>query len=128
MKAAYVDTSALVAVAFGERESSRLTRTLRTFDRLYSATLLEAEFLAAAEREGLRREAAPLLRPIRWVYPDARLTAELEAVLDVGYLRGADLHHLATALRLFPEPGEAAFLTLDERQAELAGKLGFRLA
>ena len=47
------------------------------------------------------------------------------AVFEAGYLRGADAWHLATALYLTPDPGELTFLTLDERQGDIASKLGF---
>ena len=43
MKVAYVDTSCLVAVTFGESGGVALTRRLRSFDELVSANLLEAE-------------------------------------------------------------------------------------
>ena len=46
-------------------------------------------------------------------------------VLDIGYARGADLWHLATALHVAREPQDMAFITLDDRQQNLAGRLGF---
>ena len=42
-------------------------------------------------------------------------------------LRGADLWHVATALYIFDEPSEVTFLTLDRRQGEVAGALGFQV-
>jgi predicted nucleic acid-binding protein len=126
MRVAYVDTSVLAAIAFGEPEGAKLGARARALDRLYSSTLLEAEFLAAARREDLPiAKARSLLAPIRWIYPDRRLTSELETVLERGYVRGADLHHLATALFLFPNPPQATFLSLDVRQTQVAGDLGF---
>ncbi len=127
MRVGYFDTSVLVAIAFDEPGADRVVDAVRTLDVALSATLLESEFLAAAQREGLRREAKRLLGPIRWVFPERRLTRELEAVLDTGYLRGADLHHIATALYLFPKPGEAYFVTLDQRQEHAARQLGFQV-
>jgi hypothetical protein len=47
-------------------------------------------------------------------------------VLDAGYLRGADCWHVATALYVSPEPSRLSFLTLDERQRDVARTLGFR--
>jgi hypothetical protein len=46
-------------------------------------------------------------------------------VLEHGYLRGADLWHLACALFVVDEPDMLTFLTLDTRQQEVAAALGF---
>jgi hypothetical protein len=46
-------------------------------------------------------------------------------VLRVGYRRGADSWHLATALYLAPDPVAISFLTLDEPQLRVARALGF---
>jgi len=126
LKVAYIDTSYLVAIAFEEQDSHRLVQRVHSMDAVYSSILLEAEFLAAAEREGLRAEASPLLEGICWAHPDRRLTKEIDEILSHGYLRGADLHHLATARYLFPDPGPVEFLTVDRRQMEIARALGFR--
>ncbi len=127
MRVGYLDTSCLVAVAFAEPGAARLKNALSGMERVLSSSLLESEFMAAAEREGLRAEALPLLAAIHWIHPGRRLTPEIERVLEAGYVRGADLHHLATALFVFGDPSQASFLTLDARQRELAAGLGFRL-
>ena len=57
--------------------------------------------------------------------PDRPLTAVIRIVLEAGHLRGADLWHVACALYLSPNPQDLAFLTLDDRQAALAGTIGF---
>jgi hypothetical protein len=57
--------------------------------------------------------------------PSRPLGPEFRKVLEHGYVRGADLWHLASALFLAPEPGQLAFFSLDRRQAEVALKLGF---
>jgi predicted nucleic acid-binding protein len=124
MKAAYVDTSCLVAVAFAEAGSARLRRSLQSYDVLLSSNLLEAELRAALRRENVTTEPAALLSAISWVYPDRPLTAELTTVLDTGYIRGADLWHLAVALFVDPHR-EIGFLTLDARQEEIRDQLGF---
>lgn len=124
MTTAYVDSSVVVGIAFGERAGVGLVRRLRTFERVVSAPLLEAEVLAA-----LRREARVLdegwLAAITWIHPDRNLRPEIDLVLEAGYTRGADCWHLATALWLAPDPAELVFLTLDRRQRELAAALGF---
>jgi hypothetical protein len=66
-----------------------------------------------------------LLHDIEWVFPPRSLSREIDRVLDVGYVRGADCWHLATALYLSPDPHQLVFLTLDQRQGEVAAALGF---
>jgi len=68
---------------------------------------------------------APWLAGLEWVSPDRPLGAEINAVLDAGYLRGADCWHVATALYFATDPSRLAFLTLDARQGEVAKALGF---
>jgi hypothetical protein len=61
------------------------------------------------------------------VYPNRPLSDEFERVMVEGYVKGADLWHLACALFLAPEPKDLAFVTLDKRQEEVARRLGFPL-
>jgi predicted nucleic acid-binding protein len=123
---AYVDTSCLVAIAFGEPGARGLAARLGALDRVLSSNLLEAELRSALSREGLPGEAArPLLAGITWVHPDRPLTRELDRITGAGYLRGADLWHLACALFLVPDGRDLAFVTLDRRQAAVAARLGF---
>lgn len=128
MRAAYVDTSCLVAVAFGEEGSESLAVRLLGFDRCISANLLEAELSAAFVREGVTTSPAGFLAHLDWVHPDRPLTPEIGRILRAGYVRGADLWHLACALYLSPTPEELHFLTLDRRQQEVAEVLGFQVA
>ena len=124
MKVAYVDTSCLVAVTFGESGGVALTRRLRSFDELVSANLLEAELRATFVRERIPANSTfPF--SISWILPDRPLTDEIARVLNAGYLRGADCWHLATALYLAEEPGAISFITADERQGAVARTLGF---
>lgn len=124
MKVAYVDTSCLVAIAFGERRAVALARRLDSYDELVAASLLEAELRSAFVREGVKPDAI-LLGGVSWVIPDRPLSSEITRVLASGYVRGADCWHLATALYLAEDPATIAFLTLDARQAEVAKALGF---
>jgi predicted nucleic acid-binding protein len=121
---AYVDTSCLVSIAFGETGSSALSRRLQSFDSLVSSNLLEAEFLATLARE---RRGSDLSSPgkIAWIIPDRPLHAEIAQVLAAGYMRGADCWHLATALYFAGNPSTMSFLTLDSRQGSIARALGF---
>jgi len=122
---AYVDSSCLVAVAFDEPGARKLAARLRRFDRLFSSNLLEAELRSALVREGADGHIEDLLSWLTWVYPNRPLTPEYARITTAGYLRGADLWHLANALFLAPDPTDLSFLTLDGRQGEVARRLGF---
>jgi predicted nucleic acid-binding protein len=126
LKAAYVDTSCLVAIAFGESEAAQVVSRLREHDVLLSSNLLEAELRATLVREATEVDEA-LFSWIKWVLPDRPLSVEIIRVLRAGYLRGADLWHLATAMYVTPEPRDLTFLTLDRRQEEVAEELGFKV-
>ncbi|HAC07794.1 MAG TPA: hypothetical protein DC060_12440 [Gemmatimonadetes bacterium] len=126
LKAAYVDTSCLVAIAFGESEAAQVVSRLREHDVLLSSNLLEAELRATLVREAAEVDEA-LFSWIKWVLPDRPLSVEIIRVLRAGYLRGADLWHLATAMYVTPEPRDLTFLTLDRRQEEVAEELGFKV-
>jgi predicted nucleic acid-binding protein len=122
---AYVDSSCLVALAFDEPGARKLAARLRRFDRLLSSNLLEAELRSALVREGVDGHIEELLSWLTWVYPNRPLTPEYARIAAAGYLRGADLWHLANALFLAPDPTDLSFLTLDGRQGEVARRLGF---
>lgn len=124
MRVAYVDSSFLVAIAFMEAGSAALAQTLSDQDVLLSSNLLEAELRAAFRRDNVTADPTELLSSIVWVHPDRALTAEITTVLGAGYVRGADLWHLATALFVDPNR-QIAFLTLDVRQREISEELGF---
>ncbi|HTJ22973.1 MAG TPA: PIN domain-containing protein [Gemmatimonadaceae bacterium] len=124
MSVGYVDTSCLVAIAFGERGATALARRLGRFEELVASNLLEAELRAAFLREQVEGPEA-LLESVSWISPERPLSAEIARVLSAGYVRGADCWHLATALYVAPEPGELTFVTLDARQREVAAVLGF---
>jgi len=124
VKVAYVDTSYLVSIAFGEAGSPALSRRLDAFDDVASSNLLEAELLATFARERLELDRN-FLSKISWIVPDRPLHAEIAQVLTRGYLRGADCWHLATALYLAHDASTMSFLTLDSRQRSVARTLGF---
>ena len=124
MTVAYVDTSCLVAMVFGERGASSVARRLGTIDEIVSSNLLEAELRSVCARERVIADDG-LLAGLTWIVPDRPLHAEVRRVLNAGYVRGADCWHLASALYLADDPGEITFLTLDARQAKVAGALGF---
>ena len=124
MSVAYVDTSVLTAIAFDEPGAAAWAGRLDEFTRLVSSNLLEAELRAAFARE---ETAFPegALDGIDWILPDRHLAPELAAALEAGYLRGADLWHVANALYATPCPESLSFATLDARQGAVAEALGF---
>ncbi len=60
MRVAYLDSSALIGLAFDEPKALSIANRLRAFDRLESSNLLEAEFRAACRREGVTFNAQSL--------------------------------------------------------------------
>jgi hypothetical protein len=122
----YVDTSCLVAIAFAEAGAARTAARLRRFDRLLSSNLLEAELRSALKREAVEGTPHHMLSWLTWIYPDRSLTAEFGRITSLGYLKGADLWHVANALFVAPDARDLTFLTLDTRQQEVATRLGFR--
>jgi predicted nucleic acid-binding protein len=125
VKLAYVDSSAIVAIAFDEPGATTMADRLAGYDVLFSSPLLEAELLSALCREQLEADPSTLLDAVSWVVPGRRLTEELQRVYQSGYVRGADAWHLACAVFLAPAPRELDFVTLDLRQRAAAQALGF---
>lgn len=122
---AYVDSSCFVAIAFAEPGAAALARRLATYDRRVSANLLEAELRSALAREAIETPPDPLLAALSWLLPDRPLSRECKEALAAGYLRGADLWHLACALYLRQTIPDLVFVTLDDRQRAVAERLGF---
>lgn len=119
-----MDTSCLVAVAFGEPGSDEMAHRLESYGLLVGSNLVEAELRSAFVRERVAPDH-PILTWIRWVLPNRPLSPEMTAVLSAGRVRGADLWHLACALYVAGAPRDLPFLTLDQKQAEVARRLGF---
>ncbi len=124
MTVAYVDTSCLVAIAFGENGAEALARRMEGYDQIVSSNLLEAELRSALAREEVDDDGG-LLSGVSWIFPDRRLTSEFQRALSCGRLRGADLWHVATALYLAESPRDIHFLTVDSAQRSVATALGF---
>lgn len=125
MSTAYIDTSVLIAIETCQPDSDVYEEELGRFERLVSSNLLEAEYRSVCMRE--RRAPSNFrLDKISWIIPTRPLTRELNSVLAAGYLRGADLWHVATAI--YAEKIsliEMSFLTLDNRQRHVANTVGF---
>ena len=124
MSGAYLDSSVIVAIALNEPGSGDVALRLDEFSRLISANLLEAELYSALYRErvDLNRN---LVSGIGWIHPNRSLRNEMALTLAAGYLRGADLWHVAVALYAARKPDDLTFFTLDVRQRTVAASLGF---
>ena len=126
----YVDTSAVLALLFREPGGLTVRRHLKSQAHVLSSVLIIAEVLSALSREGIALDAADaLLESLELVATDEWLKAECEEVLKTGHLRGANLWHVATALKVvgdFPREN-MVFLTLDVSQGAVAKKLGFHV-
>ncbi len=125
MSAAYVDSSCLVAVLLGEPAGVPVGETLGRHDRLFASNLLDAEVSSAARRERIALLRPGVFQDLLWVLPGRSLAAEIDTALAAGYLRGADLWHVASALYLRADIPELEFLTLDRTQDQVAAALGF---
>lgn len=123
---AYVDTSAILSIVFEEPDWEFTAHRLAEFPVLLSSNLLEAEMRSAFEREGLAFDPGSV-SSIGWVNPTRPLGREMtEAIANGGYLKGADLWHIAVALFVDETvPGKLSFITLDANQKTVAGNLGF---
>ena len=127
MRAAYLDSSFLVAILFDEPGASGLRRTLGRYERVFSSDLLTAETLSTAVRERLEVGAVmTALEAVALVLPHRSLDRGMQEVLAQGYLRGADAWHVACALFLADAArSELAFLSRDVAQRRAARRLGF---
>lgn len=125
MKLAYLDTSLLIRLKF-ETPARKEIRKVEQYEALFSSELLYAEAMAFGSREKL--DASYVLQAIEgisWVLPDRPLASEMQEIIGYGYIRGADLWHLACAWFFCPNPAQMSFLTRDARQREIASKIGF---
>ena len=125
MAGAYIDSSWLIAARLQRQDKKQLAR-LERYSTLYSSQLLLAEVFAFSRREGIEpSKVLEASQAVTWIMPDRSLSPEIEWVISKGYVRGADLWHLACAYYISPDPEDLAFLTLDARQREIAHSLGF---
>ena len=124
--AVYLDSSAIVKLAVREPESLALRRYLRRRQPFVSSGLARTEVLRAllpAGDEAVARGRSVLQR-IDLVRVNDRIL-NVAGVLRPPELRSLDAIHLATAAELGDELG--AIITYDERMANAAKQLGYRV-
>lgn len=120
----YIDSSVVVASLFDELPSNQ--RFMGSSEKFLSSFLMESEVLSAAKREGLDLDLVTKeLKKISFVRTES-LLIQLSEIFKVGYLRGADAYHLATAMWIQGKHSGLKFYTLDKRQKEVASTLGFK--
>ena len=123
----YFDTSALLSAALKQGPFKEISKILASESEILSSALIESETLATFKRENLESKIAlPWLERISIVFTERSLTRELMQVFESGYCRGADAHHIATALYLDPEAKDLIFVTLDDNQKKVANAAGFK--
>jgi uncharacterized protein len=127
MAATYLDSSAIVKLAVRENESVALRRYLRRRRPLVSSSLARTEVIRALLPAGNDAVAAgrKVLSRLDLVRISTGVLDEAGVLLPAD-LRSLDAIHLATALRLGHDLG--AIVTYDERLADAATHLGYRVA
>lgn len=123
----YIDSSVIVAILFEESARHKCLAILNKATEVMSSSLLEAEVLSVVRREGVgKKTAMSLLNRISLFQPDRLLSIEFSRIFSLGYCKGADAFHLASALYIDPSAEELSFFTLDKQQFQLATRLGFK--
>ena len=125
MSWAYVDSSVVIATLCGEIAPKVATNIWNSADNFVSSFLLEVEVLSVAKREGLDFQQVQRELLNVGLVRTGSLQSECRQILGIGYLRGADLFHLASAIWIQGKYSDLSFLTLDKKQRDLARMLGF---
>jgi hypothetical protein len=123
MRAAYLDSSAVVRLVIAEPESAALRRYLRRRRPLVSSALARTEVLRALLSCGevALARGRRVLRTIELMRVNDRVL-EVAGTLLPAEVRSLDAIHLATAQQLGDDLG--VVVTYDVRMADAAAKLG----
>ena len=125
----YLDTSAWIAWKFKQAGSDIFKKIALDSDTVISCPLFVSEYVSFLKRNEILSQTRyeEELDFIRWIFPAVPLFKEYSQCGKLGFLRGADLYHIATALWFAQDrPSELIFLTCDLKQKEAAKKLGFK--
>lgn len=125
MRAAYLDSSAVVKLVIAEPESAALRRYVRRRRLLVSSALARTEVLRAllAFGEVALAQGRRVLRTIELMRVNDRVFGAAGTLLPAE-VRSLDAIHLATAQQLGDDLG--AVVTYDVRMADAAAKLGLK--
>lgn len=125
MRAAYLDSSAVVKLVIAEPESAALRRYVRRRRLLVSSALARTEVLRAllAFGEVALAQGRRVLRAIELMRVNDRVFGAAGTLLPAE-VRSLDAIHLATAQQLGDDLG--AVVTYDVRMADAAAKLGLK--
>lgn len=125
---AYVDSSVVIALIFDEPEAKKFQKDLANYKIIFSSNILEAEVYSACRREGRAFAAAKeFIDNVSLYFSDRSYEPEYQTIARLGYLRGADALHLATAMDFDPGCKKTVFFTADEQQKKLAQLIGFKV-
>lgn len=129
MSIGYVDTSFIISILLEEASYKKNLNKFYSIDQIFVTNLLESEALSTLKRNKITKFDKNLFERVDWISIPERLTEFLAKIFSIGYLRGADAHHLASALWIVgaENTSECHFLTLDENQKAVAKKLGFKV-
>ena len=122
---AYIDTSAILAIEFGEADAPYAKERIDHASTLIASNLMEAEVRSAMRRLGTGLDPKLISTWTGSIQID-HSRPEFDVILRAGYLRGADLWHVAVALFASPDPSQISFITLDMRQRNVARDIGFQ--
>lgn len=127
MTATYLDSSAIVKLAVREAESVALRRYLHRRRPLVTSSLARTEVVRALLPGGDDAVAAgrKVLTRLDLVRINNRVLDDAAALLPV-QLPSLDAIHLATAAQLGQDLG--SLVTYDDRMAEAAKRIGYRVA
>jgi hypothetical protein len=125
LRAAYLDSSFFLGIAFSEGSAGSLERKLTRFDRLHSSNLLDAEVRSAFARKGLNEPEDALFESVIWTLPDRPLTPEFRRILAHGHQKGG--RPLASRLRSVSLARSARDFVPDARFTPEAGRCKPRL-
>lgn len=123
IRAAYLDSSAVVKLVIAEPESAALRRYVRSRRPLVSSALARTEVLRAllSFGDGALARGRRVLRTIELLRINDRVFEAAGALLPAE-IRSLDAIHLATAQQLGDDLG--VVVTYDVRMADAAAKLG----
>jgi uncharacterized protein len=125
---AYLDSSAIVKLAFAEPESAALRAFMAEAPGGVSSVLAKIEFARVAKRLSpspeARNRAATTLRHISFLPLSDAVVAEA-GELEPAILRTLDAIHLASALSI--REALAGLVTYDRRLADAARRAGLRV-